>query len=103
MAEPVIQVADLRIEPATQKVYRGRREVLLTAREYALLEYLAMRAGEVVSRPDIWEHIYEFDSTTSSNVVDVYIGYLRRKLEGHDELPLIHTVRGRGYLLGSAS
>jgi DNA-binding response OmpR family regulator len=100
--QPVIQVADLRIEPATQKVHRDQQEILLTAREYALLEYLAMRAGEVVSRSDIWEHVYEFDSTVSSNVVDVYIGYLRKKIEGSGKPPLIHTVRGRGYLLGVA-
>jgi len=98
--QPVIKVADLRIEPATQKVYRGEQEILLTAREYALLEYLAMRAGEVVSRTDIWEHVYEFNSTASSNVVDVYVGYLRRKIENQSRPPLIHTVRGRGYRLG---
>jgi DNA-binding response OmpR family regulator len=100
--QSVMQIADLRIEPATQKVHRGKQEILLTAREYALLEYLAMRAGEVVSRSDIWEHVYEFNSTASSNVVDVYIGYLRRKIEVPNKLALIHTIRGRGYLLGSA-
>jgi len=98
--QPVIKVADLRIEPATQKVYRGEQEILLTAREYAVLEYLAMRAGEVVSRTDIWEHVYEFNSTASSNVVDVYVGYLRRKIANQSRPPLIHTVRGRGYRLG---
>jgi len=100
--QPVIQVGDLYVEPATQKVRRGEQEIVLTAREYALLEYLAMRAGEVVSRTDIWEHVYEFDSTASSNVVDVYVGYLRKKIEGSDKTPLIHTIRGRGYLLGVA-
>jgi DNA-binding response OmpR family regulator len=100
--QSVMQIADLRIEPATQKVHRGKQEILLTAREYALLEYLAMRAGEVVSRSDIWEHVYEFNSTASSNVVDVYIGYLRRKIEVPNKLAVIHTIRGRGYLLGSA-
>lgn len=100
--QPVIQVADLCIEPATQKVRRAEQEILLTAREYALLEYLAMRAGEVVSRTDIWEHVYEFSSTASSNVVDVYVGYLRKKIETAARTPLIHTIRGRGYLLGAA-
>jgi DNA-binding response OmpR family regulator len=98
--QPAVQVDDLCIEPATQKVHRGKQEILLTAREYALLEYLAMRAGEVVSRTDIWEHVYEFSSSASSNVVDVYIGYLRKKIKGSERPPLIHTVRGRGYLLG---
>ncbi len=86
-----------------QKTARvGAQEILLTAREYALLEYLAMRAGEVVSRTDIWEHVYEFNSTASSNVVDVYVGYLRKKVESTGKTPLIHTIRGRGYLLGAA-
>jgi len=102
-SQSIIQVADLRIEPATQKVRRGEQEILLTAKEYALLEYLAMRAGEVVSRTDIWEHVYDFNSTASSNVVDVYIGYLRKKIESEDKPPLIHTIRGRGYFLGTAA
>ncbi len=97
---PLIEVQDLRIDLTLQKVWRGQEEIPLTPREYALLEYLATRAGQVVSRTDIWEHVYEFDSCTSSNVVDVYIGYLRRKIEKPDTPALIHTVRGRGYVLG---
>jgi DNA-binding response OmpR family regulator len=65
-----------------------------------LLEYLARRAGEVVSRTDIWEHIYEFNSEASSNVVDVYIGYLRKKIDKDAKSPLLRTVRGQGYILG---
>ena len=76
-------------------------EILLTPKEYALLEYLAVRAGETVSRTDIWEHLYEFNSAASSNVVDVYIGYLRKKVEYPGKPQLIRTVRGRGYLLGA--
>lgn len=95
-----ISIADLRIDPGTQHVYRDGEAVLLTPREYALLEYLAVRAGEIVSRTDIWEHVYEFNSTASSNVVDVYIGYLRKKIDREPLSPLIHTVRGRGYTLG---
>jgi DNA-binding response OmpR family regulator len=98
---PRIEIQDLRIDLAVQKVWRGREEVLLTPREYALLEYLAMRAGQVVSRTDIWEHVYEFNSSASSNVVDVYIGYLRKKIERPDRGPVINTVRGRGYTLGA--
>jgi DNA-binding response OmpR family regulator len=97
---PTLRVGDLRIETPAQRVWRGREEAHLTPREYVLLEYLAMRAGEVVSRMDIWEHVYEFNSEADSNVVDVYIGYLRRKLERPGKPPLIHTVRGRGYRLG---
>ena len=99
---PSIEVQDLRIDLTTQRLWRRQQEIVLTPREYALLEYLAMRAGEVVSRTDIWEHVYEFHSAASSNVVDVYIGYLRKKLEGLDRPRLIHTIRGRGYLLGAA-
>jgi len=95
-----IVVEDLRIDPAAQRVSRAGRTISLTAREYALLEYLALRVGEVVSRTDIWEHTYEFSSSATSNVVDVYIGYLRKKLDTEGLAPLIHTVRGRGYLLG---
>ncbi|MFH1883935.1 MAG: response regulator transcription factor, partial [Planctomycetota bacterium] len=100
---PRIRVKDLRIDLTTQKVWRGREEIQLTPREYALLEYLAMRAGQTISRTDIWEHIYDFNSSASSNVVDVYIGYLRRKIERPNKPRLIHTVRGRGYVLGAQS
>ena len=97
---PSIKIKDLRIDLTTQRVWRSREEIQLTPREYVLLEYLAMRAGQMVSRSDIWEHVYEFSSSASSNVVDVYIGYLRRKIEREGKPALIHTVRGRGYLLG---
>lgn len=100
---PRIKIQDLRIDLTTQRLWRGREEIQLTPREYALLEYLAMRAGETVSRTDIWEHVYEFNSSASSNVVDVYIGYLRKKIEQPGKPPLIHTVRGRGYILGAQS
>ena len=97
---PCIEIKDLRIDLTSQKVHRGGEEVQLTPREYALLEYLAMRAGQTISRTEIWEHIYEFNSSASSNVVDVYVGYLRKKLERPNEPALIQTVRGRGYRLG---
>jgi len=71
----------------------------MTAREYALLEYLALRAGQVVTRTEIWEHLYDERSDATSNVVDVYIGYLRKKLEGPNLPRLIHTRRGEGYIL----
>jgi DNA-binding response OmpR family regulator len=97
---PCIKIKDLRIDLTMQRVWRGREEIQLTPREYVLREYLAMRSGQMVSRSDIWEHVYEFASSASSNVVDVYIGYLRRKIEQEGKPALIHTVRGRGYLLG---
>lgn len=100
--QPQVEVGDVRMDPAAQKVFRGREEIALTPREYALLEYLLMRPGQVVSRTDIWEHVYEFNSSASSNVVDVYIGYLRKKLERPGKPDIIQTVRGRGYCVGAA-
>lgn len=97
---PEICIGDIQINTASQRVWRGDEEIRLTPREYALLEYLAMREGEMVSRTDIWEHVYEFNSTATSNVVDVYIGYLRKKLDKPRKPSLIRTIRGRGYTLG---
>jgi two-component system copper resistance phosphate regulon response regulator CusR len=98
-ALPVICVADLEIDTVAREVRRAGEILPLTAREYALLEILALRAGQVVTRTDIWEHIYDFESSTVSNVVDVYIGYLRRKIERPGLPRLIHTRRGQGYIL----
>jgi DNA-binding response OmpR family regulator len=72
----------------------------LTAREYTLLEYFAHRAGEVVSRNDIWAHVYDFPEDSQSNVVDVYVGYLRKKIEFENKPRLLRTRRGQGYVLG---
>ena len=96
-----ITIGEIKIDLNKQQVYKNGELVILTPREYALLEYMAMRAGEVVTRTDIWEHVYEFNSSTTSNVVDVYIGYLRKKLEVKGKPMLIHTIRGRGYMLGA--
>jgi two-component system, OmpR family, copper resistance phosphate regulon response regulator CusR len=96
---PVMQVADLRLDPMRRTVQRGELTIDLTALEYRLLEYLFYRTGEVVSRTDIWEHVFEDGSGGGSNAVDVYIGYLRRKLNADGGLDLIHTRRGHGYIL----
>lgn len=98
---PDIKIEDLLIDTTSHRVWRVNEEIILTSREYMLLEYLARRAGEVVSRTDIWEHIYEFNSEASSNVVDVYIGYLRKKIEKNNQSPLLRTVRGQGYIIGT--
>lgn len=97
--DPVIRVQDLEINTVSRVVSRAGERVELSAREYALLEFLAHRAGEIVSRTDIWEHVYDFRSTIESNVVDVYIGYLRKKIEHPGAPRLIHTRRGQGYVL----
>jgi DNA-binding response OmpR family regulator len=100
--DPLIRIADLEIDTARRAVRRGAVAIELSAREYALLEYLAMRAGELVTRTQIWEHVYDFRSDAQSNVVDVYIGYLRKKLEHGGAPRLIHTRRGQGYVLAEA-
>lgn len=97
---PQLHIGHVKINLAAQTIMAREEPVELTAREYALLEYLALRSGEVVSRSDIWEHLYEFKDESFSNVVDVYIGYLRKKIEYPDGSPILHTVRGRGYRLG---
>jgi DNA-binding response OmpR family regulator len=97
--DPILSIGDLAVDTAGHTVSRGGRAIELSAREYALLSYLALRSGEVVTRQDIWTHVYDFGSETSSNVIDVYIGYLRRKIEVDGQPRLLHTRRGEGYLL----
>ena len=97
---PVIQVADVSIDTSNHQVVVSGKSVRLSAMEYRLLEYLAMRAGDVVSKTDIMEHMYSFCSENFSNVVEVYICSLRRKLGSVSKSKLIHTFRGQGYLLG---
>jgi DNA-binding response OmpR family regulator len=95
-----IRVGDLEIDTTARVVRRRGTAIVLSAREYALLEYLAARRGQVVTRTEIWEHVYDFAAEPGSNVVDVYIGYLRKKLESGQGKKLIHTRRGQGYVLG---
>lgn len=97
--EAVIRIADIEINTANHEVRRGGRLITLSAKEYALLEYLAYKKDTVVSRSDIIEHIYHEDSEMDSNVVDVYINYLRNKIDKDFKKKLIHTVRGAGYIL----
>ncbi len=97
----VIEVGNLAIDTVTQTVRRDETAIELTKREYSLLIFLAVRTGQVVSRSDIWENVYEFKSDAHSNVIDVYIRYLRQKLEKPEWPRLIHTRRGFGYVLES--
>jgi DNA-binding response OmpR family regulator len=98
---PVVIVADLQIDTSSKTVHRSGKPIALSAREYALLEYLAHREGKVVSRNEIWDHLYDQTDETTSNVVDVYIGYLRQKIDRDFESKLIHTRRGLGYVLSA--
>jgi DNA-binding response OmpR family regulator len=97
----VVVGGDLEIDTTTRTVRRGGRRIDLTPKEYVLLHYLAMRQGHLVTRAEIWEHAYEFNSEAESNVVDVTIGHIRRKLDGPGLAKLIHTRRGHGYMLGA--
>jgi two-component system response regulator PhoP len=102
-AAPIIEIGDVSINTARHQVTVNERQVRLSAMEYRLLEYLAMRVGEVVSKADIVEHLYDFSSDKFSNVVEVYISSLRRKLGSGSKAELIHTLRGQGYILGGLS
>ena len=97
--DSALRIADLRLDTATRKVTRGETAISLSAREYALLEYLMMNAGIVLSREKIEDHVWNFDYEGGTNVVDVYIRYLRKKIDDGFERKLIHTVRGMGYVL----
>lgn len=96
---PRLIIGDLVIDTNRRQAQRGGRDLGLTPREYALLEYLALRQGALVTRDEIREHLYDFAADPGSNVINVYIGYLRRKL-GDEPSPLLHTQRGQGYVLG---
>lgn len=97
--EAVLRIADMEINTASHEVTREGMAIKLSAREYALLEYLAYNKGTVVSRTEIVEHIYHEDAEMDSNVVDVYINYLRKKIDKEPWPKLIHTIRGAGYIL----
>ena len=97
--DPFIRVHDLTIDTAARSVSRGSKKISLTPREYALLEFLAFHAGTVVTRTMIWEHLYDEYDENTSNVVDVYIRYLRNKIDKGFENALIMTKWGEGYML----
>ncbi len=96
---PVLEVGDLRLDPSTHEVWRGETEIALSAKEFALLQTLMRRAGQVVSRFDLLEHAWDYDYDNRSNVVDVYIRYLRVKIDRPFGVRSIETVRGSGYRL----
>jgi DNA-binding response OmpR family regulator len=100
--EEIIRVADLEIDTATREVRRGPREIELTAREYELLEFMARNHRRVLSRDLLLSRVWQLEFGIGTNVVDVYIGYLRKKVDAPGETPLIKTVRGAGYTLREA-
>lgn len=101
-ADNVLAVGDLTLDCASHIVKRGAKEISLSAKEYALLEYLMHNRGIVLSREKIENHIWAFDYEGGTNVVDVYISYLRKKIDDGYDVKLIHTVRGKGYVLREA-
>jgi two-component system response regulator MprA len=97
--EDRLSLGDLSVVPSRHEVRRGQRQVALTAREYALLLLLLQHSGQVLSREQILRHVWNDQQATASNVIEVYVRYLRQKLEEQGEKRLIHTVRGQGYCL----
>jgi len=94
-----IRFADLRLDPVNHKVWRSQTEIILTAKEYSLLSYMVRNAGNVLSRANIADNCWEYPFETFTNIIDVYINYLRKKVDGDFSTKLIHTVRGKGYIL----
>jgi len=102
LAPTVLRVADLEVDTRAQRAMRAGREVALTTREYALLEFLARNAGRVVGRAEISDHVWDDNYDPVSNLIESYINRLRRKLDAPGLPPLIHTRRGAGYVLAEA-
>ena len=94
-----IRFADLRLDPVSHQVWRGQTAVALTAKEYALLSYMVRNAETILSRANIADNCWEYPFETFTNIIDVYINYLRKKVDGKFPTKLIHTVRGKGYIL----
>jgi two-component system response regulator PhoP len=96
---PVLSIGDLQLNTVNRTVQRSDRTIMLTAMEYRVLEYLAHRPGAVVSKTELLEHLYDYNWEKFSNVIEVYISGLRRKLDDGSDRQFIHTVRGQGYIL----
>ena len=95
----VITIGDLKIDTGSHEVTRGDRSIELSSREYSILEYMAMHPGQVLSREQIETHVWNFDYRGGTNVVDVYISYLRKKIDGKENVKLIRTVWGTGWMI----
>ncbi len=96
---PFLTVADLRLDPATREVTRAGKRLDLTTKEFALLEFFLRHPGRVLSRALIAQHVWGVDFDTFTNVIDVYVNYVRKKIDSDFEPKLLHTVRGAGYVL----
>jgi len=96
----VLEAGGLRLDPASRRVTRGEVEISLTAREFSLLEYLIRRPGQVVTKTELLDHVWDASADTDPNIVEVYVGYLRRKIDQPFNERSLQTVRGAGYRLG---
>lgn len=94
-----LRFGELRIDPVTHKVWRGDKEIDLTAKEYALLEYFMRNPNQVLTRTMIADHVWDYTFDSFTNIIDVYVNYLRKKIDRDADKKLIHTVRGVGYIL----
>ena len=99
--EPFLKVSDLTLSPITHKVIRGTKEIELTSKEYALLEYFMRNPNKVLTRTMISEHVWDYHFDSMTNVIDVYVNYLRKKIDKGFEPKLIRTLRGVGYILSA--
>jgi len=93
-----IVFADVRLDPVTHKVWRGGKEIDLTAKEYGMLEYFMRNPNQVLTRTMIAEHVWDYTFDSFTNIIDVYVNYLRKKVDREGDMKLIHTVRGVGYV-----
>ena len=96
---PVLKVADLVLDPSSRQVFRGDDRIELTSKEFAILEYFIRNSGRVLTRTMIIDHVWDYDFDADTNVVDVYVNYLRKKIDAHYQPKLLHTIRGTGYVL----
>jgi len=97
--ELVLSANDLKLDTQTHKVSRGDIEIILTPKEYSILEYLMRNKNHVISRIKLTEHVYEYQFDPDTNVIDVYINKLRNKIDKNSDRPLLHTIRGIGYMI----
>jgi len=99
---PVLKIADLSLDPASRQVFRDGKRIELTAKEFAVLEYFMRNSGRVLTRSMIIDHAWDYGYEAETNVVDVYVNYLRKKIDAPHQQKLLHTVRGTGYVLREA-
>lgn len=102
-ADSVLQIADLKVDPLKHEVVRSEKKIKLTPKEFAILDYLLRHKDELVSRTQIIEHVWDYNYDNMSNIVDVFITTLRKKIDGGFSLKLIHTIHGVGYKISEAA